>query len=421
MSDVVSGKGLAISMSLYGGGTKYAVGAIRNVALARRYYPGADVVVQVERGHFAINGLLAAGAKVVTCEPEPRHLPMLWRLRTVEMGYDAVLFRDADSRIGPREVAAVGEWLRSGAACHAMRDHPSHRSPLMGGMWGMLAGAFDVAAALADWQASGSYGDDESFLAAKVWPAIKGDCIFHSSRTQDRGSMFRRFPVESPDPGDHVGRVVLPGPADLEGVSVVYLSPAPHGDRRERMLAALASHAPSLAGLNPEWFVGTPRESSFAPPSFRVVRRRAHWWPATCDHLRIMELSLAAGHPFMVILEDDAIAKPDFEDRFWRAWCALPGGWRAMRLGWHHYGEAPELVPGVLHRADTVSGLMAANLWSRDGLYRAYDHFWHRRKMIVDVMFRDLRAREPDGWYQPSSPVFAKDPRARQKGKDYRP
>ena len=44
--------------------------------------------------------------------------------------------RDLDSRIGEREVAATREWLQSGLAVHAMRDHPGQKHPLLGGMWG---------------------------------------------------------------------------------------------------------------------------------------------------------------------------------------------------------------------------------------------------------------------------------------------
>ena len=46
------------------------------------------------------------------------------------------LSRDLDSRITAREVAAVEEWLQSGAPLHSMRDHPAHKSSLMGGAWG---------------------------------------------------------------------------------------------------------------------------------------------------------------------------------------------------------------------------------------------------------------------------------------------
>lgn len=46
------------------------------------------------------------------------------------------LSRDLDSRISPREVAAVSEFLASEQEVHVMRDHPAHTAVIMGGMWG---------------------------------------------------------------------------------------------------------------------------------------------------------------------------------------------------------------------------------------------------------------------------------------------
>ena len=46
------------------------------------------------------------------------------------------LVRDLDSKVTPRETAAVSEWLQSGAAIHSMRDNPAHTTPLLGAGWG---------------------------------------------------------------------------------------------------------------------------------------------------------------------------------------------------------------------------------------------------------------------------------------------
>ena len=57
-----------------------------------------------------------------------------------------MLSRDLDSRLSAREEAATREWLYSGLAVHAMRDHPLHTQPLMGGMWGARLGAGEARA-----------------------------------------------------------------------------------------------------------------------------------------------------------------------------------------------------------------------------------------------------------------------------------
>ena len=62
-----------------------------------------------------------------------------------------MLSRDLDSRLSAREEAATREWLHSGLAVHAMRDHPLHTQPLMGGMWGARLGAGETRAMWGRW------------------------------------------------------------------------------------------------------------------------------------------------------------------------------------------------------------------------------------------------------------------------------
>ena len=51
---------------------------------------------------------------------------------------DVAVFRDLDSVVSEREIAAVGQWLNSKHAFHIMRDHPNHGAvPMMAGMWGV--------------------------------------------------------------------------------------------------------------------------------------------------------------------------------------------------------------------------------------------------------------------------------------------
>ena len=63
--------------------------------------------------------------------------PMLWRFfPTMDPNVDLIMSRDLDSRFTAREAAAVREWLASNKTLHAMRDHPFHGVPIMGGGWG---------------------------------------------------------------------------------------------------------------------------------------------------------------------------------------------------------------------------------------------------------------------------------------------
>lgn len=404
----------ALSFSLYGSGAKYAVGMIENIPLCRQYYPGWDVVVHAERGHYAIPRLKDGGAIVIEHPPLPEHGGMMWRFESLDSKvYERVIVRDADSRVGPREVAAVDEWIASGKSLHSMRDHQQHKKPIMGCGFGLMCGAIDMAAMMRDWRWTFKYGDDEKMLAEKLWTALKDDALVHRSH----GRSGSELPFPSHAPWDqHVGQRVEPSFARI-GTRCVLLSDQRYNQRRARFFGSIAANAPELAKMC-EWFEGTPSEQMFAPPAFRDVRKIRHWWAATCDHLTIMERAIVANCEHLLLFEDDACFAADFVERFWRTWCCLPKNWKAMRLGWHAHTPPTKVVDGIMDRCDTTSGLMLGTFWNRTGLIRAYDHFWHRRKMIIDMAFADLRKREPQDWYQPAFPLITIDAAARQQGKD---
>jgi hypothetical protein len=410
----------AISFSLYGDAAKYSVGMVENVILARTIYPGWDVIVHIEEGHYARDRLVSEGAITVDHPKSVGHTGMRWRFETVDyVYYDRIVIRDADSRVNPREKAAVDAWIESGKSLHVMRDHKQHRRPIMGGGWGLVVGAVDMSKLMADRTWNGKYGDDEDFLANDVWPILKDDVLQHDSRNGNFP-----FPSHEPWEGHQSQRVEVGDEGFVDAirapnVRVVMLSLKKYEKRRKRFHDSLLKNGGFLNRLGIEVWWATPHQEMYAPPAFRKVRKRKHWWAATCDHLKIMEETIVSGADYLILLEDDAEFLVDFEERFWRAWCALPQGWKAMRLGWH-VGHAPSevMIPGVLDRCDPSSGLMLGVLWSKEGLRRAYDHFWHRRKLIIDMAFADLRRREPKDWYQPTTPIIVIDSKSRQQGRD---
>lgn len=101
--------------------------------------------------------------------------PMNWRfLPTLDSQVSQFMSRDLDSLIYKREAAAVQEWCKSKKSFHIMRDHPRHKTAILGGMWGiklrhleryMMISSFNLAShdpilyALQD-----SHNDDQTFL-----------------------------------------------------------------------------------------------------------------------------------------------------------------------------------------------------------------------------------------------------------------
>lgn len=162
-----------VSFCLYGRDPKYLKGAIINVGLVQKYYPGWEPVFHTRDVDTAVlDELRALGATVVECD----HLNMMFARFLPFCDEGVVLSRDCDSRIGPREQRAVHEWLESDKPAHLIRDHPEHLpgwALIPGGLWGsrLPFGANLKAAllrALDDPLYSG-WGSDQRWLVENVW------------------------------------------------------------------------------------------------------------------------------------------------------------------------------------------------------------------------------------------------------------
>jgi hypothetical protein len=177
-----------IAFSLWGDTPKYVVGAFRNAQLAPHLYPGWEVRFYVHRDVApAVRAALEThGARLITVDDPAGWRGLFWRYRAIaDEDVEVALFRDSDSRLSLREAAAVGEWLACGRTLHVMRDHPAHRHPIMGGLWGVRCrearwiGAHATGATGDYWQA------DQEYLAAAVWPRL---CVIAWSTTSSSGA-----------------------------------------------------------------------------------------------------------------------------------------------------------------------------------------------------------------------------------------
>jgi len=109
------------AISVFGDNPRYIMGAYKQVHLAKYFYPDFERVLFVDKP-----SLYKLDATVIAM-PEKGD-GTFWRFLAGSSDA-AVLFRDADSRVTIREVAAVEEWLRSGKKLHLIRDHDRHLWP----------------------------------------------------------------------------------------------------------------------------------------------------------------------------------------------------------------------------------------------------------------------------------------------------
>jgi hypothetical protein len=195
-----------ISFSLWGDNPKYTIGAVRNSELAKdiypgwtcRFYTGEDVENDIKKQ------LLDNGAEVLEMAGADWN-GMFWRFFAAEDS-DVMISRDTDSRISPREKAAVEEWLASNKDFHIMRDHPFHNTEILGGMWGCRNGILsDIRERISQYntgELDNKYQVDQAFLKEIIYPSVRENALVHDPFFEKKP-----FPIERLNQQDFVGQV----------------------------------------------------------------------------------------------------------------------------------------------------------------------------------------------------------------------
>jgi hypothetical protein len=191
-----------VSVSLFGSSRKYLAGSEKLAMSVNRNLPGwnmvfflGDSVSQKYRTR-----LVEHGAKIVSVSEKEDLTATAWRFRLDQLGAPTwVIFRDADSVVTKREASAVTEWIESDYKAHIIRDHPFHSSSILAGLWGIKPEAFTwFQRAVEDYSFDNSYGSDQNFLNAHVYPRILDSTMVHASFHQHEAvNQTRNFKVGS--------------------------------------------------------------------------------------------------------------------------------------------------------------------------------------------------------------------------------
>ena len=181
-----------ISFSLWGNNPKYTIGAIRNAELAQTIYPEWTCYFYVNEKTVPediLNKLKNIPRVVIkNMGGSDSWSNLLWRFQTcLDPTINVSIFRDTDSRLNLREKAAVDVWLSQPETFHIMRDHPYHRFPILGGMWGYKNnGKYNMQALLSNYIGQDRYGTDYLFLSHMLYPKIGNDKIVHDEFFDDK-------------------------------------------------------------------------------------------------------------------------------------------------------------------------------------------------------------------------------------------
>lgn len=178
-----------IAFSLWGADSKYTTGAIKNCQIAKTLFP--DWKLRFYVGKTVPNSVIFSleeydNVEIIEKYEKNDWTAMFWRFEaSYDNNADVVIFRDVDSRLGLREKDAIDEWLKSDKIFHIMRDHPYHKFPILGGMWGMKKNdKFNMSKLINEFyekKAVNAYGTDYEFLGNILFPLIRQDSLIHDS------------------------------------------------------------------------------------------------------------------------------------------------------------------------------------------------------------------------------------------------
>ena len=190
-----------VAYSLWGDHPMYWVGALRNIELVNKFYPGFISRFYIDKNcrQDLIDTIKGENVEVILVDSKDSFHGMFWRFWASEdPDVDIFLSRDCDSRISEREATAVNEWLKSDKDFHIMRDHPYHTVPILGGMWGCRNGILrniKVTKQIENWGRYSMKGCDQDFLGELIYPYVRNRSMEHSEFNLRYGGEIRQFPT----------------------------------------------------------------------------------------------------------------------------------------------------------------------------------------------------------------------------------
>ncbi|MGO9021078.1 MAG: hypothetical protein ACLQVJ_22280 [Syntrophobacteraceae bacterium] len=203
-----------ISFSLYGSNPLYCEGALQNVELAIRFYREwvCRFYIDDTVPEDCVARLVDMGAQVIRVQKKLGPVyGRYWRFWVAaDSGVSRYLIRDADSRLNPRERAAVDEWVLSGKSFHVMRDSFAHHKRMLGGMWGGSGAKLrNIAELIDNWGRFDEHGQTDQFVSEIIYPIIKNDYFCHDSIGHFKKEESQDFPAHPALEGtSFVGEIV---------------------------------------------------------------------------------------------------------------------------------------------------------------------------------------------------------------------
>jgi hypothetical protein len=221
-----------LAFSLYGSNERYTMGAIANSILYKKVYPGWSMRVYHDNSVplSIVKQLHENGVVLVNMSSSPLLVKTTWRFAVAsDKNVSRFCSRDTDSRLSPREKAAVDAWIVSKKKFHVMRDHPSHsrQHAMLAGMWCATGDAIpDMIERLQSRKLRDYFFQDQDFLSEAVWPIARTSVIHHDSFSCEKHENAFPFPLRRVG-FEHVGGVFIDGQLRQSDVDVLKAATPP--------------------------------------------------------------------------------------------------------------------------------------------------------------------------------------------------
>jgi len=129
-----------ISFSVWGSAPSYFYGVLDNCILIKHKLPEFKCFVYHNNSlpNNIKDILIKLGnVRLIQMNNTNDKRNTMWRfLPAFYNNVNICLSRDADSRMEPKEIKAIQDWLKSDKNFHIIRNHPAHQRKILAGLWG---------------------------------------------------------------------------------------------------------------------------------------------------------------------------------------------------------------------------------------------------------------------------------------------
>jgi hypothetical protein len=211
-----------VSFSIFGDNLKYINGLLHNYEAMKQHFPGWQMAVFYDSTCPKWLPELFGDLKLARTF-DMTNLPlnkMMWRFFVSSfwvLDLERFIVRDADSRLSERDALVVEAWEKSRKRLHIIRDHPSHTSLIMGGLWGFVQEDIDAHLFFQNGLRfcaenpihMTSYSADQLFLE-RIYHTFRNDLLVHAA--------FNKYEQEAEDfPSKRKNYEFLGEVCDMEG------------------------------------------------------------------------------------------------------------------------------------------------------------------------------------------------------------